>query len=200
MTRDAAHADLLDVSAQLAEAARRSSPQVGSTRLIAIDGPSGAGKTSLSQSLAPVLEAPIVHLDAIYEGWKGLDQIGFQLQEWVIDALAAGRDPRWRPWDWGSDTRSDQWQHVVPRDFLVVEGCGAGDAGIAASTSLLIWVEAPASELEARLRARDDWPAYEPHREQWLAQEARAQARNRARDRADAIVFNGPDAMRALVR
>ncbi|AQT82695.1 hypothetical protein B1R94_09865 [Mycolicibacterium litorale] len=191
---------MLDVSARLGEAARRTSPQIGSTRLIAIDGPSGAGKTSLSQSLAPFLQAPIIHLDAIYEGWKGLDGIGIQLKEWVIDALAAERDPRWRPWDWDDNVRSEHWQHVPVGDFLLIEGCGAGDAGIAAATALLIWVQAPQSDLDARLRARDDWASYEPHREQWLAQEARAYARNKARERADAIVVNGPEATVEFVR
>lgn len=186
--------DLHHISVQLAQAARGTVPRAGATRVIAIDGPSGAGKSSLSQSLATLLQAPIIHLDEIYEGWNGLGQIGLQLREWVIDALATDRDPSWRPWDWDNDVRSDQWQHVARGEFLVIEGCGAGGAEIADATSLLIWVDAPRSELDTRLRARGDWLWYQPHRELWLAQEADTHARNGARDRADAIVFNGPEA------
>ncbi len=190
--RGAVRSDLHAIGAQIADAARRTPPRARATRVIAIDGPSGSGKSSLAQSLAAVLDAPIIHLDEMYEGWSGLSRIGIHLREWVIDALLAGRDPRWQPWDWELGVRSERWQHTARSDFLIIEGCGAGDAEIAEATSFLVWVDAPAAELDARLRERQDWAWYEPNRQHWRAQETATHARNNARVRADAIVDNGP--------
>ena len=183
--------DLHAISTQIGDAVRRSPPRAGSTRVIAIDGLSGAGKSSLSQSLSCDLGAPIVHLDELYEGWGGLEEVGTPLREWVIDRLIAGRNPRWQPWDWDSGVRSEHWLQVPRGPYLVIEGCGAGDVTIAASTSFLVWVQAPPTELDDRLQARHDWPWYQPNLRRWRAQEARTHARNDTRARADAIVFNG---------
>ena len=49
-----------------------SEPRCGATRLIAIDGPSGAGKTTLARDVAAVLAAPTIHMDDLYPGWDGL--------------------------------------------------------------------------------------------------------------------------------
>lgn len=50
----------------------------GEHYLIAIDGPAGAGKTSLANHLAesaPMREPTILRLDDIYPGWDGLAQL-----------------------------------------------------------------------------------------------------------------------------
>lgn len=48
----------------LAEAVRSSSAPIGmATRIVAIDGPGGAGKSSLAAYLAQELDAPVVHTD-----------------------------------------------------------------------------------------------------------------------------------------
>ena len=84
MTRDDA---LLDRIEQLARSAE---PRAGSTRVIAIDGRAGAGKTTLAHELAARLDAPIVQLEQIYPGWDGL-QAGIDLLvEAVLVPLSAG--------------------------------------------------------------------------------------------------------------
>ena len=37
-----------------------------------IDGPSGAGKTTLALQIGEALGIPVVHLDDFYPGWGGL--------------------------------------------------------------------------------------------------------------------------------
>ena len=47
-------------------------PQLGSVRLLLIDGRTGSGKTTLATPLSASLAAPIVHLEYLYPGWDGL--------------------------------------------------------------------------------------------------------------------------------
>src|ERR1700722_20134242 len=71
----------------------------GGTRIIAIDGWSGSGKTSLAEHLSPALGAPCLHLDDWVPGWNGLGRSVELLVEWVLQPLADDRPARWRPWN-----------------------------------------------------------------------------------------------------
>jgi adenylylsulfate kinase-like enzyme len=52
-----------DGVARIAAAARRAVPRAGDTRVVAVDGRSGAGKTSLAATLRDRLRAPVVSLE-----------------------------------------------------------------------------------------------------------------------------------------
>ena len=47
-------------------------PACGTTKVVAVDGPSGSGKSSLCEGLAAVTGGVVVHLDDAYPGWDGL--------------------------------------------------------------------------------------------------------------------------------
>jgi len=70
----------------------RSRPAIGATRLVTLDGHSGAGKTRLAGRLARASgRVPVVHLDVFYPGWDGL-AAGVELAvDWVARPLVAGR-------------------------------------------------------------------------------------------------------------
>ena len=51
---------------QLAGRLGGTDPRLGRTRLIAVDGRSGAGKTWLASELATPLGAPVIHMDDLY--------------------------------------------------------------------------------------------------------------------------------------
>src|SRR5690606_19566519 len=93
-------------------------PNLGTVRLVCLDGPSGAGKTELAGRLAralgarmgaspltlfPMREGPlgvqVLHMDDLYEGWDGLPAVGDRLRAWVLAPLAAGRPGRYRRYD-----------------------------------------------------------------------------------------------------
>ena len=52
----------------VAELAARADPRCGSTTVVAVDGHSGAGKTTLAAELGQVLGCDVVHLDSLYPG------------------------------------------------------------------------------------------------------------------------------------
>jgi uridine kinase len=157
----------------------------GSTHLVAIDGPSGAGKTTLAAQVAAALAAPTVHMDDLYPGWEGLCAATHRLDDWVVGPLCAGHPARYRRWDWAAQQYAE-WVQVPASDVIVVEGCGSGALPAGRCASALVWVEADEGIRRARGLARD--PGYAPYWDAWAAQERRLYEADRTRERADLVI------------
>jgi hypothetical protein len=170
----------------------RSQPAVGATRLVTLDGHSGAGKTRLAGRLARALgRIPVVHLDSFYPGWDGLAAVVELAVGWVARPLTAGRPARWQRYDWTAG-RFAEWHETPCAPIVLLEGCGAGSAALRPYASTAVWLDAPPRLRDERLRARVDWPGYAPHRAGWAAQEDALFAVERPWEHADAIIDNGP--------
>jgi len=73
----------------------------GITKVVAVDGPSGAGKTDFAAVLTERLPgAQLLHMDDLYPGWDGLAQAVTDLHALILAPLAGGRHPAYRRWDW----------------------------------------------------------------------------------------------------
>ena len=162
-----------------------SEPRCGSTHLVCIDGPSGAGKTTLAASVSAALAAPVVHMDDLYPGWDGLRAGTHRAQEWVVDPLRVGHAVRYRRWDWSRDTYAD-WVQLPPSEVVVLEGCGSGALPVGRSASVLVWIEADESVRRARGLARD--PGYALFWDTWSAQERLLYDADRTWERADLLL------------
>jgi uridine kinase len=161
-------------------------PRAGATRVVAIDGRSGSGKTSLAAAVASQLGAPVVSLEGLYGGWDGLEHGIVLLVSEVLEPLAAGRAARVPRYDWAAQ----EWADPVllePPAALIVEGVGAGARRAAAFASLLVWLEVPARTRKKRALDRDG-ETFAPYWDQWAAQEDLLLARERTPDRADIII------------
>lgn len=153
-------------------------------RLVCVDGPAGSGKTTLAAQLGDALEAPVVHMDDLYEGWAGGPDAGAaNLRRWVLDPLAAGEHVRYRRYDWVDNTWAE-WHDVPPSTYLVVEGCGAAAHQVDALGAFRIWVEAGDVERLRRGLERDGVAARD-HWQRWMADEAVHYEREDTRGRAD---------------
>jgi uridine kinase len=177
---------LTDLVARL----RESPARAGSTRVLAIDGRGGSGKTMLADRLASLLEAPVVHMDDLFPGWDGLAAAVPLLTEQVVAPLAAGKAARYRRYDWDRGEFAETHELGRPA-VLVVEGVAAGARPTAPYTSLLVWVEAPRAERMRRGLERDG-ETYRPHWERWARQEAAHFAADGTRARADVRVDGAP--------
>lgn len=135
-----------------------------------IDGPSGAGKTSLAGLIGTTLGIRVVHLDDFYPGWSGLEQGARMVATDVLDPVRPGY---WR-WDWEHNRRAG-WVALDPGEDLIVEGVGAVTrASICAAQQLgqvnTLRVVADARVRKARALARDaNFASYWEH---WAGQEA----------------------------
>ena len=162
-------------------------PLCGATKVVAIDGPSGAGKTDFAAGLARrITNAYILHMDDLYPGWDGLEQAVADLHDQVLAPLSRDEQAAYRRWDWEHD-RYAEWHTLPAADLLLVEGVGSGARPGAEFESALIWLEA---DRDVRLRRGTDrdGESYRPHWQHWAAQEEALFAVDGTRSRAGVIL------------
>ncbi|GAB3814159.1 hypothetical protein GCM10027605_59110 [Micromonospora zhanjiangensis] len=158
-----------------AELARRilaGPARLGATRLVAVDGPSGAGKTVFTGRLAGALAAaigtppPVVRTDDLLDGWS--DQFTFwpRLDDWVLAPLRAGRPGRYRRYSWLRGEFTPAWVPVPAGAVVLLEGVSAARAAIRPELTLAVFVTAPERLRLDRALARDGDHLL-PHLRRW---------------------------------
>lgn len=151
-----------------------SAPDQRVGRLVLVDGTSGAGKTTLAESLARADGARLVHMDDLYAGWDGLACATASLER-ILTERAMGGHPQWRRWDWHASDWGAQ-DSVAPEAPLVVEGCGSVTAVTARLAQRVLWLDGPEPVRRARILARDGDDSWW---EGWRRQEAMHRIRHR---------------------
>lgn len=148
--------------------------------IVLIDGRSGSGKTELGTLVAAHLDAQLIRLDDLYPGWHGLDAGSRAV---VTDILRAHR---WRRWDWTTSAFAEE--HTVdPARPLVIDGCGSLTEASRRLATLGVWVELDDGHRKVRALARDGVD-YEPHWDEWAAQELRFIERENPKAFADLVL------------
>jgi len=176
-----------DVAA-LAERARQAAPRLGPVRLVCVDGPAGAGKSTLAAALAGRLgrRCAVVHMDDLYEGWTGLGGVWGRVERQLLAPLADGHPARYRRYDWRAGAFAE-WVDVPVPDVLVLEGCGSAPRAVDGRAVLRVFVEAPADVRLSRGLARDG-DGQRDHWVAWMREEAVEFASQDTRARADVVV------------
>ncbi|HLH47158.1 MAG TPA: hypothetical protein VKV25_08365 [Acidimicrobiales bacterium] len=169
--------------------------RTGGSRIVAVDGWSGSGKTSLAAWLAPALGAPCVALEDLVAGWHGLARSVRLGAEQVTAPLAAGRPARWRRWDWSAGAWGEE-AVLEPAPVVVLEGCGAASAPVRPYLAASVWLDVEEGERVRRLRARPDWAGYEPWADAWAAQEAALRCADDPVAVSDVVVVDRPPVVR----
>jgi uridine kinase len=164
--------------------------RLGPVRLVAIDGPSGAGKTWFAERLAKHLGAPVVHTDDLLDGWD--DQFSFwpRLEEQVLTPLRDGRPATYLRYLWDRREFGGTPVTVEPADSELMEGVSAARRAIRTRLSLAVFVSAPADLRWKRAIERDggDDVAFRAYLERWSAAENRHFADDRTEASADVVV------------
>lgn len=143
--------------------------------LLAIDGRSGAGKTTLSATLAEQLRGrghsvSVFHLEDVYTGWHGLTGgIGVYVRD-VLTPLRAGRTARWHAWDWTRDAPEEDARSTRPSNVVLCEGVGAGALQARPLLDATLTLVADAATRKRRALSRDG-ETYAPFWDVWAAQE-----------------------------
>ena len=141
--------------------------------LVVVDGPTGAGKTTLAHSLVGALArgnasygARVLELEAVVPGWDGLAE-GTKTWRKISRNLRKGKPASYREWDWHADAPGPK--HTInpaQETVIICEGVGA----ITGTCDVRIVVKAP-NELRYRRAIDRDGETYRPHWERWAAQE-----------------------------
>jgi uridine kinase len=176
--------------AELAVRVRAARPRLGAVRLVAVDGPSGAGKTWFAAALAGRLSAPVVHTDDLLDGWA--DQFTFwpRLEERVLTPLSRGEPAVYRRYQWDEGAFGGSPVTIAPAECLILEGVSSARRGIRARLSVSVFVTAPADLRWKRAVERDggDDVAFRAYLERWRTAEDQHFARDRTEASVDLVV------------
>ena len=162
--------------------------RLGSTRLVAVDGPAGAGKSTLVRALGAELGAMVLKTDH-FATWE--DPVAWwpRLVEGVLDPFARGETGRYQRMHWdGAFANLREWITVEPPEVLVLEGVSSARRSNASRLSFAIWVDGP-SEAERLERAvARDGESNRKYLRRWQEFERGWFAVDDTRARADRIV------------
>ena len=159
--------ELTDKQAMLAEMLERLARESERPLVVAIDGRSGSGKSTLAQALAQKLDAAVIEGDDFYAGGTMLRAdslaaraaacIDWERQRTVLEALRAGQDARWHPFDWDAFDGSlcAAATRLAPRAVIILEGTYAARPELADLVDLRVLVTVPDDERLARLIERE---------------------------------------------
>ncbi len=162
----------------------------GPVRLVAIDGPGGAGKSTFAARLARHAgDAPVVHTDD-FASWDEPLEWWPRLLAQVIAPLSAGDEGYFQRYDW-DERRLADWVVVPRRPIVIIEGVSSGRDEWSGHLACTVFV---ATSEQCRLQRGLDRDG-EHMREQWhswIAAEDRHFADDAVLDRAALIVDGQP--------
>ena len=147
--------------------------------LVALDGRSAAGKSTLAASVAPLVHAVVLDGDDFYSGgsadrWEAMSAaekvshcIDWKRQRAVLEKLAKGEPASWHPYDWEADDGTLERTPVIcePAPVVILDGAYSARPELADLFDLRVLLDAPAGLRRERLIEREG----EDYREEWNA-------------------------------
>jgi uridine kinase len=114
-------------------------------RIIAIDGPAGAGKSTLASRIAMSMRETnieIVHMDDLYSGWEDAltNTLTKTLEFNIAQPASQGKPFEYRKYNWLTK-QFGEFLRIIPQDLLILEGVGAGQKSIRKYLDQLIWID-----------------------------------------------------------
>ncbi len=178
--------DSLDAFGLAVAGARSSVAPTGmSTRVVAVDGPGGAGKSTFAARLATALgEVQIIHTDD-FAAWDNPVDWWPALLDQALIPLSRGESCTYQPTTWGDDVRPSVT--IRPDEFVVLEGVTASRRAFRPYIAYTIWIDTPRDLRLQRGLERDGEGALGPW-ERWMTAEDAFIADERPLEQVDLIV------------
>jgi uridine kinase len=143
--------------------------------LLAIDGPAGAGKTTLAAKLEAEYSVHstvrTIHMDELYNGWD--DALGQSLTDTlqaIIAAYLSGIEHTIKIFNWHL-MKFDREEVITPSDYLILEGVGAAQKIVRDAGAITYWLDIDAETGLKRVLARDG-AHIEKEMRQWQIQQS----------------------------
>ena len=176
-----------DLAARITRYADGAAPAV-----VALDGHSSSGKTTLAGRLAASLpRAAVLHTDdlAWHQGVFGWDEM---LLTDVLPVVRAGQPVRYRPPAWVARDRPSAVELPGDLAVLVLEGVGASRPSLAGALDVVVWVETDEPTRLARDLPRVAAGEISPDSyRSWMAEENDYMTWSRPWERAHLVVHGG---------
>lgn len=130
--------------------------------VLLIDGPAGAGKTTLALEIAAEHVATILHLDDFYDGWdEPFDDNFIQRVEFALNHLIdLTTQPSFTKFDWHTESFAAATMERTG-NLIIIEGVGAGllssrlSSGLPSDAHAMIFVEIESAIGVQRVIERD---------------------------------------------
>ena len=159
--------------------------------IIAIDGPAGAGKTTLAHeiylALAPKMSVGVIHMDDLYDGWE--NALGADLTKvllYLSDQHKQQKPAKINKYNWTTSSFEDS-EEATPSELLILEGVGSGDMAIQDDLAALIWIDIDPEIGVKRVIARDGAQVADEMRK-WLGTQQEYFSQHSTREKADFIL------------
>jgi uridine kinase len=143
--------------------------------LLAIDGPAGAGKTTLAAQLHAEYSVDstvrTIHMDELYNGWDGaLGQSLTDALQAITSAHLSGLTHTIKIFNWHL-MKFDREEVIDPTDFLILEGVGAAQKVVREAGAITYWLDIDNDTGLQRVLARDG-AHIEKEMRQWQIQQS----------------------------
>lgn len=148
--------------------------------ILAVEGGSAAGKTTLSRLLATLYDCAIVPMDDFFlrpaqRTAARLAEIGGNIDrerfaDEVLGSLNAGKPIRYRPFDCGNMTLGE-WTTVPPKRLTVVEGVYATHPAFGKYYDLSLFLDIPPAKQQERIIKRNTPALATRFFEEWIPME-----------------------------
>jgi len=156
--------------------------------LLAIDGPAGAGKTTLAAKLEAEYSVHssvrTIHMDDLYDGWD--DALGQSLTDVLHNITAAhlsGDQCTIKLFNWHV-MKFDREEVIAPTDYLILEGVGAAQKVVRDAGAITYWLDIDPETGLQRVLARDG-AHIEKEMRQWQIQQSIHFAKDQTRENSE---------------
>lgn len=159
--------------------------------IIAIDGPAGAGKTTLAHELylaiSLKMSVSVIHMDDLYDGWdKALGSDLSKVLRYLADKHKQMKPAKIRRYNWTTSSFEES-EEIAPSDLLILEGVGSGSMAIQDDLAALIWIDIDPEIGVKRVIDRDGAQVADEMRK-WLGTQEEYFSQHSTREKADFIL------------
>ena len=159
--------------------------------IIAIDGPAGAGKTTLASTvflaLSPHISTTVIHMDELYSGWE--NAIGDELTKsltWVTSCHKAKKPLLYSSFNWAANEFADPKSHPSTH-LLILEGVASAQIAVEESLATSIWLDLDPLIGYQRVIERDG-EKISREMTQWLVMQEQHFAADRTKERCEFLL------------
>ena len=159
--------------------------------IIAIDGPAGAGKTTLAHeiylAISLKMSVSVIHMDDLYDGWdNALSADLTKVLRYLTEQHMQARPAKIRRYNWNASSFDDS-EEIAASDLLILEGVGSGDRAIQDDLAALIWIDIDPDIGVNRVIDRDGAQVADEMRK-WLGTQQKYFSQHSTREKADFIL------------